>query len=698
MNHGTDSSRDPSFRDPSFHGPSFRGLSSRDPASRAAPGPLSHQAVGTALSLLVALWTTFMLTRVVLAGIAWHDLDRDPSSLLAAFVHGAVLDALAAAAAASIALAFGALVHRGPPDSALRRLSRASGFALLLAAAGFVAVAELLFWDEFDARFNFIAVDYLIYTVEVVGNIRESYPLPWLLAAVAAFGLGAALLRERVWPSRVGAAWPWRERIVVASFALVAAAIAGSGAMRLGAAIEDHPALRANVRNQELARNGPVGFVAAFRDNALSFRHFYPTLDEARVARLAGPWPKAPRPSTPDLRPVSTDRAAARPRPRHVIVVQVESLSADFLGVFGDARGLTPNLDRLAGQGLLFTQMYAIGTRTVRGLEALSTGLPPLPGQSLVRRPRIEGLQTLGAALRGHGLDAAFLYGGYGYFDNMNAYFSANGYRVRDRSDIPAAKVGFANIWGIADEYLFDEAIDWMDRATADGRGQLLHLMTTSNHRPYTYPEQRIDLPSGSGRAGAVKYTDWAIGRFIARARARPWFGDTLFVIVADHCASVAGKTRIPPSRYHIPALLYAPAHIAPGRVSTLASQIDLVPTILGRLGLDGAERFFGQDLLGPAVRERAYLANYQEIGLLTPGRDGTRDLVVLAPPRRVSQYRIDADGSPHPVPVDPDKAGQAIAEYQLADDLVREGRYRSEGSGDVTAAARASSRVGGRS
>ena len=316
----------------------------------------------------------------------------------------------------------------------------------------------------------------------------------------------------------------------------------------------------------------------------------------------------------------------------------------------------------LAREGVLFTDLYATGTRTVRGLEALSAALPPLPGQSLVHRPGNGGLFTLGAALRSYGFDTGFLYGGYGYFDNMNAYFAANGYRVRDRHDIPSGRIGFANIWGIADEYLFDDALAQIDRAAATGRRQLLHLMTTSNHRPYTYPDGRIDIPSKTGRDGAVKYTDWAIGRFIEQARAHPWFDDTLFVIVADRCASVAGKTRLPPAHFRIPAIFYAPGYLPAATVSTMASQIDLAPTIMAWLGLDDGGRFLGQDLFGPAVRERAWIANYQEIGLLTPGEQGSRDLVVLSPMRRVVQFRVDPDGVERRVPLEPAKAAVAIA------------------------------------
>ncbi|MGC4074575.1 MAG: sulfatase-like hydrolase/transferase [Nibricoccus sp.] len=110
--------------------------------------------------------------------------------------------------------------------------------------------------------------------------------------------------------------------------------------------------------------------------------------------------------------------------------------------------------------------------------------------------------------------------------------------------------------------------------------------MTTSNHRPFTYPDGRIDLPSKiSGRAGAVKYTDYAIGKFLREAENKPWFKNTVFVIVADHCASVAGKAELAVKNYHIPLVIYAPGgQIAPGRVEDLTSQVDYAPTLLGLL------------------------------------------------------------------------------------------------------------------
>ncbi|MBK7815453.1 MAG: LTA synthase family protein [Rhodocyclaceae bacterium] len=213
----------------------------------------------------------------------------------------------------------------------------------------------------------------------------------------------------------------------------------------------------------------------------------------------------------------------------------------------------------------------------------------------------------------------------------MNAFFGGNGYTVIDRTAIAPEAIHAENIWGVADEDLFTLALDQLDNRHANGKHFFAHIMTTSNHRPFTYPEGRIDIPSGTGREGAVKYTDWAIGDFIERARARPWFRDTVFVIVADHTASGRGKTDLPVEKFLIPLIIFSPGHVAAARIDTLASQIDVAPTLLALLNFSYRSHFFGQDIIAEGPKhQRAFLANYQTVGYL---EDGV--LVELRPQRR---------------------------------------------------------------
>ena len=171
-----------------------------------------------------------------------------------------------------------------------------------------------------------------------------------------------------------------------------------------------------------------------------------------------------------------TDAAGALPAPADdIVLISVESLSAEFLGVHGSRQGLTPNLDRLAAEGMMFANMFATGTRTVRGLEALSIGTPPIRDRPSCAGPATKHLATLGEQLAHQGFTSLFLYGGYGYFDNMNAYFGANDYKVVDRTDLPAGEIVFENVWGVADESLFDGALRAFDGAARDHKPLRAH-------------------------------------------------------------------------------------------------------------------------------------------------------------------------------------------------------------------------------
>jgi phosphoglycerol transferase MdoB-like AlkP superfamily enzyme len=505
----------------------------------------------------------------------------------------------------------------------------------------FDAVAEYLFFDEFETRFNFIAIDYLVYTREVVGNIRESYPLNKILFGIfAAASAGYILLRARIDRALVASPVAFGLRF---RQGLVFAVVPLFGLLFVD---QSWSIVSRNSYANELAGNGIYGLFAAFRNNELDYQKFYPTVDEDTALRhlrelLAEK--NGPLAGT-DHRDIT--RVIANPGPEkklNIIVIIEESLSAEYLGAFGNPEGHTPNLDRLAKESLLFTHAYATGTRTVRGLEAITLSMPPLPGTSIVKRPRNEDFFSWGTLMRSKGYDTRFVYGGHGYFDNMNYFFGHNGFAITDRSDLAKDEITFSNVWGICDEDLFRRVVREGSRSHAEGRPFFFEVMTTSNHRPYTYPEGKIDVPSGTGRGGGVKYADYAIGRFIDEVKRQPWFKDTVIVIVADHCAASGGKVDLPIKRYEIPLLVYSPAHVRPGKIDRMMSQIDIAPTVLGILNMSYRSRFFGRDILkAGTVRERAFISTYQKLGYITGDR-----LLVVGPKKRMDSYVVArADGS----------------------------------------------------
>ena len=498
---------------------------------------------------------------------------------------------------------------------------------LYVGAIVFNAISEYFFWNEFGVRYNFIAVDCLVYTNEVVGNIMESYPvLPMSLGIIVVTLLITwYLFRRDLGQADRLIGWRWK---AVAGPAYIAAMLLAVWLLHFNTRFQDSD----NVYVNELQANGLYKFYDAFVKNELDYEQFYITEPEAKAEEFV----HGVYGSTGDnLHAVRSEGPEIR---RNIVLITIESMSASFMQHFGYPDAITPHLDSLYKMGIAFEQCFATGNRTVRRLEAVTLSLPPCPGQSIIKRPRNDNMHSTAAVLREKGYDAYYFYGGNSYFDNMETFFGGNGYRIIDQKSYKPEEITFANIWGVCDEDAYDKVIRSLgERADTTAAPFFAHVMTVSNHRPYTYPAGRIPIPNDAKlRSGGVMYTDYALGRFFEEASRQPWFANTVFVITADHCASSAGKTEIPLEKYHIPALIFAPGLIAPRQVDKVVSQIDLMPTLFSLLGMDYDSHFFGQDALSDDFRERAFVATYQDLGYL----EGDV-FTVLSPVNRAEQYRI---------------------------------------------------------
>lgn len=503
----------------------------------------------------------------------------------------------------------------------------------------FVVVSEFIFWDEFQVRFNFISVDYLVYRKEVLDNIQESYPVLTIVMALLPVSLLIAVLFHKVINNALKVHSSFWQRSIPAISLLIMTLLVFTGVS------QSQRSVFTNNFNKELASNGPYQFFSAFRNNELEYTEFYQQIDNKKADKII-------------REALQTDNSyylypeqlfnigrhinnPGKEKTLNVVLISIESLSAKYLGSFGNTDNITPFMDELAKESLFFTHFYATGTRTTRGLEAITLSIPPTPGRSIVKRIGQEAdMWSLGNVLRSKGYQTTFLYGGRGYFDNMNSFFSKNGYDVLDQTDIPENEVKFANAWGVSDEDLYEEALKQADKAYERKKPFFFHLMTTSNHRPYTYPENKIDIPSGDGRDGAVKYTDFAIKRFINSSKNKAWFKDTIFVILADHSAGSAGRENLPIEKYHIPLWIYSPNHIKPKIIAKRAGQIDVAPTVLALLNMDYDSWFFGKNMMTPVNSQAqdsdiALIGNYQYLGLYQ-----NDILSILKPKKQTEQYK----------------------------------------------------------
>lgn len=561
------------------------------------------------------------------------------------------------------------------------------GFSIGVLIIFFSFFGEFTFWDEFQRRFNFIAVDYLIYTYEVVKNVNESYPLPILIAAMLILVLLSIFIvskrgyfqstftSETSFLPKVYAAIPW---VVTAVISVLFIA-------------NNKADFSENRYNNELAKAGIYSFFSAFRNNELPYRDFYKTIPtEQAYTNLKSVYSDAgdslidPQANAIYRKIVNRDSTGKETRP-NVIFICVESLSGDFLKTFGNENNITPTLDSLATNSLFFENLYATGTRTVRGMEAITLSIPPTPGRSIVKRENNQGLFTIGEVFKEKGYERNFFYGGDGYFDNMNTYFGSNGFNIIDRgrgflldgsitttrTNIDDNEVTFENAWGVCDMDLYNKVLKEADKAQDGGKPFFDFVMTTSNHKPYTYPEGTIDIPSGTGRDGAVKYTDYAIHEFLKRAKQKPWYKNTVFVIMSDHCASSAGRWELDVKNYHIPAFIINLTNQSPTKVSKLASQIDLFPTLFAQFNWDYDSNLFGQNVLKmKTADERAFIGNYRKLGLLKG-----KKVMVLDEQNNANFYSWNpVDNSLFLEPLNEEFMNRTVSYYEVADDLYKSG------------------------
>ena len=538
------------------------------------------------------------------------------------------------------------------------------------------AISEYLFWNEFGVKYNFIAVDYLVYTNEVIGNIMQSYPV------IPIFGglfLVAAIITYYI--VKYSKKYIFEIPTFVEKIKLSVFYFAVFGLSLVVVPILSSKENSQNIFTNELQSNGLYKFYLAFTNAELDYFKFYKTLatDEA-FAILKNQIPGIADQS--NLRDIKSEFTEIR---KNVVLITIESYSADFLKTYGNEQNITPFIDSLSSKSLLFTNLYAVGNRTVRGLEAVTMCVPPTAGESVVKRKENKNKFTTGSVFASKGYQVKYLYGGDAYFDNMKDFFSGNGYDLVDKNTFAPTEITFQNIWGVCDEDMANKAIKTMNFEAKTGKPFFNHWMTVSNHRPFTYPNGKIDIPSDTkSREGGVKYTDYALKYFFAMAKKQSWYKNTIFVILADHCASSSGKTELPLDKYRIPAMIFDPNKS--GEIcNKLMSQIDIMPTAMGLLNFSYQSKFFGQDVLKNDFKPRALIATYQSLGLIK-----NDVLTIISPKQQVKQFGLTSVLNPKLgtdfqimfnakmlVKPRPDLVNETISYYQTASEMLKNKKYQ---------------------
>jgi phosphoglycerol transferase MdoB-like AlkP superfamily enzyme len=457
----------------------------------------------------------------------------------------------------------------------------------------FLEAATPGFIAEYDIRPNRIFVEYLKYPHEIMSMLWRGFKLE--LFAGLAFTIVAFWLMRRFMRPWLQSQPSWSNKklwlVWPLLFLLTAFAIRSSLGHRPA-----NPALFAITQDSmvnSLVLNSSYSVIYA----VYSLQHeskssqIYGKMDKADIFKLTG----ASDTDIPTLRTLTP--SAKREKPLNLVIILQESLGATFVESLGGVP-VTPNLEKLKEEGIWFEQLYATGTRSVRGIEAVTTGFQPTPADSTVKLSLSQkNFFSIAALLQKQGYSTEFIYGGESHFDNMRSFFMGNGFEnIVDQKDYKNPV--FVGSWGASDEDLLNKTHEQLLAHHASGKPFFTLAFSSSNHAPFEFPDGRITLfeqPKNTDN-NAVKYADYAMGQFFEKAKASAYWKDTLFVIVADHDIRVRGDTLVPIEHFHIPGLILG-ADIAPKKISAIASQIDLPVTMLSLMGISAAHPMTGHDL-----------------------------------------------------------------------------------------------------
>jgi len=622
----------------------------------AAITPLAVIAVGLALRPI--LYATF------------HDGPFSIGALGLAMAAGVLFDGVVGIIAATpLTMALAAFRLR----SLERGWARLVLFTVIGTSIVFCGVVEWFFFEEFNSRFNNIAIDYIRSPKEVLGNIQESYHVAAFLFAALVCGALLAAGALRLTRGTVLLPLTWRQRVNGALLALTATLAAAVGLEAIPSDVSHDRVV------SEIAQNGIDRLIHAARTGQLDYDVYYrtmpPELAKRRAAKvLDAPWLRG-QPAKPAESPTS--------RPWDVVVILEESFGSEFIGVLGHAdRRTSPGFDRWSREGLLLTNLTATGNRTVRGLEGTLCSLVPLPASAVLKRMKTDTVATLADVFQSEGYKTTFVYGGWGRFDDMKPFLPTNGFdEFIERDSFPDD--AFRTIWGVADEFVFGKALERQKAAHDAGQRLFMTILTVSNHRPFATPERNTAFPATlKSRESAVAYADWALADYLDKAKAAGLLDHTLVLIEGDHGARVYGAEEIPTPSYRIPGLFLVPDPAWKGRrIDRLASQIDLGPTLLALTGRARPAPFLGQDVSSlPADGGRAFVQHNRDVGLLTD-----HALVTLGLQQRNSCYTRSGRDSDAFLPAascasSPELQAledDAAAVFQTADTMLRDGTYR---------------------
>jgi phosphoglycerol transferase MdoB-like AlkP superfamily enzyme len=549
---------------------------------------------------------------------------------------------------------------------------------IAMALIVFLEVATPGFIAEYDVRPNRIFVEYLKYPHEVINMLWGGFRIH-IFASLIFIVLTVLFMRSYMKPWRTTQSqWSLKKTLLVWPLVFIVFALGIRSTLGHRPANPAFFAITADSMVNSLVLNSGYSVIYAtynlIKEDKSS--EMYGKMSREEIFKLTG-HQDTDIPTLTTLTP-----SQKRDKPLNLVIILQESLGATFVESLGGVP-VTPNLEKLKDQGIWFEQLYATGTRSVRGIEAVTTGFQPTPADSTVKLSKSQkNFFTIAALLAKQGYSTEFIYGGESHFDNMRGFFTGNGFQhIVEQKDYKQPV--FVGSWGASDEDLLNKTHEQLLAHHQTGKPFFTLAFSSSNHAPFEFPDGRIELyeqPKATDN-NAVKYADYAMGEFFKKAQNSPYWKDTVFLVVADHDIRVRGDALVPVERFHIPGLILG-ADIKPQRWTSVASQIDLPVTVLSLMGIQAQHPMTGRDLSkeNPDAEGRAMM-QYNDNFAWMEEHANQKQVVVLRPGKAPAHAAYDAKVKKLKEVQAPAEANlleqRALANSLLPDLLYKEQRYR---------------------
>jgi phosphoglycerol transferase MdoB-like AlkP superfamily enzyme len=566
------------------------------------------------------------------------------------------------------------------PDSALKYFKKFFNiyFIFFLFLFLLMELSTLDFINQYDTRPNRLFLDYLIYPKEVVGTLLKSY-LPSLIITTILLGIALFFAfkhgKKIFYPQESN----YKTKLLLFLFVAFFLFWGARGSLTSKRPINGSNAIFCSDQmTNSLGLNSlyTVAFAAYAMKHEGDVKK-YGKMDEleayTRVKKYMDVTEFLPG-EVPFLHLQKPD--TTQPKYNVVIFLQ-ESLGAEYVGCL-NGLPLTPELDKLSNEGLLFTNLYCTGTRSVRGIEQVTAGFLPNPSESIVKLSGSQqGFFTLADAFGRQNYDTSFIYGGMANFDNMASFFNGNGFKnIIDETDFDSdgKKYAMKGTWGYSDEDLAVKANEYYKSL---GNKPFFSLMfSTSNHEPFEFPDGRIQLyeqPKNSVH-NAMKYADFSIGKFFELAKKEAYYKNTIFVVIADHNTRTYGKNLVPVNKFHIPALIIAPNVEKGITYDNLASQMDIPSTVLALSGITTKTPMVGRNLLKlpKGIKGRTIMLFHETYAFRVED-----DIVILNPNAKPLQFKVKSDTELIPVALNEELAKDALAHIVASSNLYKKRVYK---------------------